>query len=108
MKFYNLLHANANLMTSVSAMNYKETADFRASIFTDVPHQAHCCKLSVLGLEKISKNLVWFGLVWLCGPWILRSSDGISHFSGIFPLAQGGLNPLQPGNWSSRLPHIRC
>ena len=48
--------------------------------------------------------LVWFGLVWLCGPWILRSSDGISHFSGIFPLAQGGLNPLLPDSWSSRLP----
>ena len=47
------------------------------------------------------------GLVCLRGPWILRSSVGISHFSGIFLLAQGGLNPLQPGNWSSRLPGIR-
>ena len=34
-------------------------------------------------------SLVLFGL---CGPWILRSNDGISHFSGIFPLAQGGFN----------------
>ena len=39
-----------------------------------------------------------FGLV-VYGPWILRSSDGISHFSGIFPLAQGGLNPLLPDSW---------
>ena len=40
-------------------------------------------------------------LVWFCGPWILRSSDGI------YPLAQGGLNPLLPDSWSSRLPGIR-
>ena len=52
-------------------------------------------------------HTTYLGLVWLCRPWILRSSDGISHFSGIFPLAQGGLNPLQPGSWSSRLPGIR-
>ena len=49
-------------------------------------------------------SLVLFGLCW---PWILRSNDGISHFSGIFPLAQGGLNPLLPDSWSSRLPGIR-
>ena len=57
--------------------------------------------------RKIISFKVWFGLVWLCGPWILRSSDGISHFSGIFPLAQEGLNPHLPDSWSSRLPGIR-
>ena len=56
---------------------------------------------------EIFEATLGFGLVWLCEPWILRSSDGISHFSGIFPLAQGGLNPLLQDGWSSKLPGIR-
>ena len=49
--------------------------------------------LALVNLQKsrkhnLTKNEVGW-LVWLCGPWILKSSDGISHFSGIFPLARG-------------------
>ena len=36
---------------------------------------------------------VWFGLVWLCGPWILRSSDGTSHISGIPSSSPRGVEP---------------
>ena len=35
----------------------------------------------------------WFGLVWLCWPWILRSSNGISHFSGIPSSSPRGVEP---------------
>ena len=55
--------------------------------------------------EKSIFSLIW--LVWLCWPWIMRSNYGISHFSGIFPLAQGGFNPPLLGSWSSRLPWLR-
>ena len=37
-------------------------------------------------------GVFWF---WLGRPWIQKSSDGMSHFSGIFPVAQGGFNTLQ-------------
>ena len=36
---------------------------------------------------------VWFGLVWLCGPWILRSIDGTSNFSGIPSSSPRGVEP---------------
>ena len=46
-----------------------------------------------------------FGLVWFV--WTRSRGRKVGVPRGILPHVQGGLNPLLPDSWSSRLPGIR-
>ena len=60
--------------------------------------------IQVLDYDKTLAILVWFGCA---GPRFWDPVMGLPIFQGYRPLAQGGLNPLQQGSWSSKLPGIR-
>ena len=57
----------------------------------------NCCFLPLYNIFSRTKSLMLCGLV--VRTWILWSSDGISHLSGILPLPQGGLRQ------ATRTPH---